>query len=123
MPRRPPWPPTEDVPCWQQLTLKTQTNVYLRASFGAVGRRAKDTRGKPLDVFCGNGPLFRKSEGIQVEDLNQTFAYQPRGGGGGSLWGCLRTRQPTHPPKLTHPPTHPDPPLPPPGGGGGAPVL
>ena len=40
------------------------------------------------------------------------------GGGGGSLWGCLRTRQPTHPPKLTHPPTHPDPPLPPPGGGG-----
>ena len=36
------------------------------------------------------------------------------GGGGGSLWGCLRTRQPTHPPKLTHPPTHPDPPLPPP---------
>ena len=34
-------------------------------------------------------------------------------GGGGSLWGCLRTRQPTHPPKLTHPPTHPDPPLPP----------
>ena len=40
-------------------------------------------------------------------------------GGGGSLWGCLRTRQPTHPPKLTHPPTHPDRPYPPIGGGGG----
>ena len=40
------------------------------------------------------------------------------GGGGGSLWGCLRTRQPTHPPKLTHPPTHPEPPLPPHRGGG-----
>ena len=40
------------------------------------------------------------------------------GGGGGSLWGSLRTRQPTHPPKLTHPPTHPEPPLPPHRGGG-----
>ena len=43
-----------------------------------------------------------------------------RGGGGrGSLWGCLRTRQATHPPKLTHTPTHPDPPLPPHRWGGG----
>ena len=33
-------------------------------------------------------------------------------GGGGSLWGCLRTRQPTHPPTQT-------PPYPPPLGGGG----
>ena len=41
------------------------------------------------------------------------------GGGGGSLWGCLRTRQPTHPPKLTHPPTHPEPPL----RGGGSVLL
>ena len=42
--------------------------------------------------------------------VGHTFAYQ--GGWGGSLWCCLRTRQPTHPP------THPDPPLPPPWGGG-----
>ena len=48
----------------------------------------------------------------------QTFAYQRGGEGGGPFWGCLRTRQPTHPPKLTHPPTHPDPPYPPNGGGG-----
>ena len=47
------------------------------------------------------------------------------GGGGGAFWGCLRTGQPTHPPKLTHLPTHPDPPyspdpllLPSRGGGG-----
>ena len=40
------------------------------------------------------------------------------GAGGGSFWGCLRTGQATHPPKLTHPPTHPDPPPTPPVGGG-----
>ena len=64
-------------------------------------------------VICACMGIYKNHQFLVVAETSSNGVWarpllsNGGGGGGGSLWGCLKTRQPTHPPKLTHPPTHP----------------
>ena len=79
---------------WDQLWV-------VSGAVGGMGLTGAEDRDKDL------GGTFGLGNQTQVQQMHcRADLCLARGGGG--LWGCLRTRQPTHPPTMTHPPTHPD---------------
>ena len=68
---------------------------------GCGARKVNHKRRGKFCLLCGSGASLCSQESSDL------CLATP--GGGGSFWGCLRTRQPTHPPTQADPPppTHP----------------